>query len=238
MQAKKWTASLMMTACLYAPCQAQAYRGDVQMIPLCAPYALYPDTVLAQVLLASAYPEQLLEAHAWCNNHANLHGPKLASALSYQGWDNSVKALCPYPQVMYKMISDMPSTTSLGADFRVDKTSVLDCIQGLRAQAHTRGALSNNAQQKIVVSDATIQIQPTDPDTVFLPNYDPTVFTSNANYGDGLLTFGTGVALGAPFKNSYAAINWVGHVVYTGPSVYASCHGGSPLGNPSQTIRK
>jgi hypothetical protein len=229
---------LLSTFYLVGPCWAQAYRGDKQLIRVCAPYALYPDTLLAQILLASAYPQHILEAHAWRNNHAHLRGAALAEGLSYQGWNGSVKALCPFSWIMKKMIDDMSGTTSLGAYFKVDKASTMDCIQDLRAQAIAKGALTATPQQKIVGSNGTIQILPTDPDTIYVPTYDATALYSEAGYGPGFLTFGTGVALGERFKDGYAAFNWKGRVVYTGAAVYASFHGGKPLGNTSEEVKK
>jgi len=225
MQTRRLAAGLLLAALFSsAPCQAQSSAGsDNPMIPLCAPYALYPDTLLAQVLAASTYPDQVMAASVWCTAHAGTQGSALASAMNSQPWDASVKALCTFPDVLQKMTSDMNSTTALGQDFINDKASVMDCIQGLRSQAQTMGALQTTPQQTVVTNGDTIQINPASPDTIYVPTYDPTAFYgSTAAYGAGALAFGTGVALGAAYTNNYGAFNWANHGMYTGSAVYHS----------------
>ncbi len=217
MKLKSWIAGACLAAlCCIAPACAQSDP----LTPLCAPYALYPDTLLAQVLAASTYPDQVMAAAAWCNANPGLSGDALATAVASQPWDPSVQALCTFPDVLQKMTSDMDSTRTLGQDFIQDKAGVMDCVQSLRAQAQSMGALQTTSQQKIVVDDSTIQIQPADPSTIYVPTYDPTYLYGSSNpYGAGLLTFGTGVALGAAFNNNYGAFNWASHGMYCGAAV-------------------
>lgn len=233
MQPKRMAVSLLLTAIMTAtPCWSQSSQGsDNPIVPLVAPYALYPDTLLAQVLAASTYPDQVMAASVWCTGHPGTQGSALASAMSTQPWDNSVKALCTFPDVLQKMTSDMNNTTALGQDFLNSKADVMDCVQGIRAQAQTMGALQTTPQQTVVSSGSTIQINPTDADTIYVPTYDPTAFYgSTVPYGAGVLAFGTGVALGAAYTNNYGVFNWNTHGMYCGSSVYAGYHGGTYTG--------
>ena len=206
-----------------APGWAQSSAGtDNPLVPLCAPYALYPDTLLAQVLAASTYPDQVMAASVWCTEHPGTTGDALTTAMNSQPWDNSVKALCTFPDVLQKMTSDMNNTTALGQDFLNEKAEVMDCVQGIRAQAQTMGALETTPQQKVVSSGSTIEIVPANPSTIYVPTYDPTAYySSTVPYGAGMLAFGTGVALGAAYTNNYGAFNWANHGMYMGSSVYA-----------------
>ncbi len=234
MQPGKLAVSLFLVAlCAAMPCSAQSSVDDNPFIPLCAPYALYPDTLLAQVLAASTYPNQVMEAAVWCTGHPGTQGSALATAMESQSWDNSVKALCTFPDVIQKMTGDMNKTTALGQSFLADKAGVMDCIQGIRAQAQTMGALETTPQQKVVASGSTIQIVPASQDTIYVPTYDETAFYgSTAPYGAGLMAFGTGVALGAAYTNNYGAFNWASHGMYCGASVYtgAAYRGGAYAG--------
>ena len=229
MQPKKMAVSLLLAAIVTTtPCWSQSSAGsDNPMVPLVAPYALYPDTLLAQVLAASTYPDQVMAASVWCTGHPGTQGSALASAMSLQSWDNSVKALCTFPDVLQKMTGDMTNTTTLGQDFLNSKADVMDCVQGIRSQAQTMGALQTTPQQTVVSSGDTIQINPTDTNTIYVPTYDPTAFYgSTVPYGAGALAFGTGIALGAAYNNNYGAFNWNTHGMYMGSSVYSGYHGG------------
>ena len=223
MQLRKWaTGACLATLCFISP----AWSQSDPLTPLCAPYALYPDTLLAQVLAASTYPDQVMAAAVWCKANPGLQGDALATALKSQQWDPSVQALCTFPDVLQKMTDDMENTRTLGQDFLADKAGVMDCVQSLRAQAQQMGALQDTSQQKIVTDNSTIQIQPADPDTVYVPTYDATaLYGSSYPYGAGLLTFGAGVALGAAYNNNYGAFNWATHSMYCGAAVRATPYG-------------
>lgn len=229
MRPNKMAVSLLFAAVLSTgTCWAQSSVGsDNPIIPLVAPYALYPDTLVAQVLAAATYPDQVMAASVWCTANPGSQGSALATAMSAQPWEPSVKALCTFPDVLKKMTADMNSTTALGQDFLNSKADVMDCIQGLRAQAQTMGALVTTPQQTVVTSGDTIQINPTSADTIYVPDYDPTAFYGSSTlYGAGALAFGTGVALGAAYTNNYGAFNWNTHGMYCGPSVYSGYRAG------------
>lgn len=233
MHPKRMAVSLLLAAIVTTtPCWSQSNAGsDNPMIALVAPYALYPDTLLAQVLAASTYPDQVMAASVWCTANPGVQGSALATAMSTQSWDPSVKALCTFPDVLQKMTSDMNNTNALGQDFLNSKADVMDCVQGIRAQAQTAGALQTTPQQTVVVTGDTIQINPTNTDTIYVPTYDASAYYGgDVPYGAGALAFGTGVALGAAYTNNYGAFNWNTHGMYCGSSVYAGYHGGAYTG--------
>jgi len=201
--------------------QSSAVSSSNPLVPLCAPYALYPDPLLAQVLAASTYPDQLMEASLWCSNNPGVQGEALSVAMDLQPWENSVKALCTFPSVLKTMTGDLNSTTELGKDFLADKAGVMDCIQALRAQAKTMGALKSTSQQTVTTVNGSIVIEPATPDVIYVPTYDaPALYDASYPYGAGLLAFGTGVALGAAFTHNYGAFNWGAHGMYMGSAVY------------------
>jgi len=220
-----WTLALLLTGLLMAPSGAQVWGPD-EVTKEVAPYALYPDTVLARVLAASTFPDQVVAASAWCAQNPGLQGEALASALKSQLWDPSVDALCTFPDVLKKMATDLDNTQALGQNFKVDPAGVMDAVQNLRAQAQTMGQLTDNAQQKVVVNDSQIQIVPAQQDTVSVPDYDPT-YLYGANYAPGWLTYGAGVMVGSAFYNNWGAFNWATHGMYMGASVRSNYYAGN-----------
>ncbi len=229
MNLKGMVAGLVIAAvCSTSPCLAQstANLSANPLTPLCAPYALYPDSLLAQVLAASTYPGQLMEASVWCAANPGLQPTDLDKALASQSWDPTVKALCSFPDVLKKMTGDLDATTTLGQDFLADKGSVMDCVQALRAQAQTLGALKDSPQQTVVTDGSNIVISSPTPNTIYVPTYDPSaLYDSSYPYGAGLLTFGAGVALGSAYTDNYGAFNWGGHGMYMGPAYHAGYTG-------------
>ncbi len=218
------TLGVILLVLMALPCRAQS----TPLAQLCAPYALYPDALLAQVLAASTFPDQVQAATVWCQENAGLTGSALDASVQAQPWDPSVQALCQFPDVLQKMAQDLDATTQLGQAFMSDSGSVMDCIQNLRAKAQAMGALSSNAQQTVVSNSDLIQIQPANPDTVYVPSYDPSYLYGGTPYpyGAGLLTFGAGVALGTCFNDNYGAFNWANHSMYCGQAVRAGYYGG------------
>ncbi len=159
-----------------------------QLDALLAPVALYPDDLLVQVLMASAFPIEIVEASRWREKDDNkaLSGEALAKALESQPWDPSIKSLMPFPQVMAQMNENLSWTQQLGYAFAQQQNDVMDSVQRLRAQAQTAGALKTTEQQVVkteaVVDDAgaptpqqIITIQPANPQVIYVPSYNPTV---------------------------------------------------------------
>jgi hypothetical protein len=142
-----------------------------------APIALYPDELLAQVLVAATYPLEVVQAERWVSNPANakLKGDELAAALEAQPWDPSVKSLVPFPQVLKMMSDKIDWTQRLGDAFLAQQPDVMSSVQRLRRQAQEAGNLKSTEQQTVVTEKETVVIQPANPEVVYVPTYNPTV---------------------------------------------------------------
>ena len=146
-----------------------------QLDAMLAPIALYPDELLTQTLMASTYPLQVIAASRWLQkgNNKDLKGDALAKALESESWDPSVKSLVPFPQVIALMNDNLEWTQQLGYAVATQQPAVLDSIQRLRRQAQKTGSLKTTEQQRVVVEKDTVVIQPADPQTVYVPTYQP-----------------------------------------------------------------
>lgn len=142
---------------------------------LVAPIALYPDSLLSQVLMASTYPLEIVEADRWVKANANLKDKALDDALGKQTWDPSVISLCKLPDVLAKMSKNLDWTQDLGDAFLAQQADVMKAVQKLRNEAYKAGNLKSSDQTKVVVQQETIVIQPASPQVVYVPTYDPTV---------------------------------------------------------------
>jgi hypothetical protein len=152
-----------------------------QLDALVAPIALYPDPLLAQVLMASAYPVQIVQAQRWLDDpaHQSLSGDALEQALRTENWDPSVKSLIPFPQVLSMMSAQLDWTQQLGYAVSTQEAAVMDSVQRLRRQAQNSGSLTSTPQQTVTSDGLTVIIQPAEPTTVYVPVYNPSVV-----YGD------------------------------------------------------
>jgi uncharacterized protein DUF3300 len=158
-----------------AESRAQAPLGPEQLDALTAPIALYPDTLLAQVLIASTYPAEVAQAAQWAQQNSTLQGDALDSALLQQPWDPSVKALVGVPTVLQQMNSRMDWTQQLGDAFLAQEGDVMDSVQRLRERAQAAGNLMTTEQQRVVTQGQTIVIEQANPQVIFVPSYNPTV---------------------------------------------------------------
>ena len=190
-----------------APVQAQMLPAE-QLNDLVAPIALYPDALLSQVLVASTYPLEVVEAQQWLQRNGNLKGQQLTEAARQQNWDASVQALVTFPDVLAKMNQDVQWTTALGNAFLAQQSDVMAAVQGMRARAQSNGRLSTTPQQTVTTEtqggQAAIEIAPADPQVIYVPQYDPAYVWGPpvwgaypplyyAGYGYG---FGPGIDLG------------------------------------------
>ncbi|MGO8945724.1 MAG: DUF3300 domain-containing protein, partial [Syntrophobacteraceae bacterium] len=155
-----------------APDQAFSEGELDQML---APIALYPDTLIAQILIAATYPADVEAADQWVKANTSLTGDALNKALEQVQWDESVKALASFPQVLDMMVREMGWTTKLGQAFMSQQADVTASIQRLRQKAYAAGNLKSSPQQKVAVAGEAIEIAPADPNVVYVPTYDPTV---------------------------------------------------------------
>ena len=154
-----------------------------QLDALVAPIALYPDELLANVLAASTYPLEAVQADRWLKANKNLKGDALKAAVDKQAWDDSVKALAGTPDVLAMMSDKIDWTKNLGDAVLAQQPDVMDAVQRLRAKAQARNKLVTNKQQKVSVQQQenkeVIVIEQAQPDTVYVPYYDPATV-----YGD------------------------------------------------------
>ncbi|MBV9727148.1 MAG: DUF3300 domain-containing protein, partial [Gammaproteobacteria bacterium] len=137
---------------------------------LAAPIALYPDALVAQILTASTYPDQVAAANAWYKQNAAAAGSNLMAAVDAQWWDPSVKALTQFPSVLNNMASNLPWTSSLGEAYHNQTADLMGAVQNLRAQAKATGTLKSGSQITVVQqSPSIIVIQPATPQVVYVP---------------------------------------------------------------------
>src|SRR5208283_1897485 len=146
-----------------APVQA-ARQTPEQLQQLVAPIALYPDALVAQILAAATYPDQVVEADRWLQQHTDLKGEKLGKEVDKQPWDPSVKALTEFPSVLANMDKNLSWTSSLGDAYVNQQQDVMDAVQAMRQQARNAGHLNSNEQENVTTEGNTISIQPADPD--------------------------------------------------------------------------
>src|SRR5713101_1750678 len=197
-----------------APAEAAQASQYTQQTPenlqqLVAPIALYPDSLVAQILAASAFPEQIVEADRWVQAHPDVKGDALAQAVDQQPWDPSVKALTPFPSVLGNMDKNLSWTSSLGDAFYNQQQDVMDAVQVMRQRAQEAGNLTSTPQQTVTTQDSTIIIEPASPEVVYVPAYDPWVvyggpivawpgwYPYPGIWSDGpYLSFGIGVGIG------------------------------------------
>lgn len=211
---------------------------------LVAPIALYPDALVAQILGAATFPDQVAAADGWLQQNKSLTGSALTKAVDGQQWDPSVKALTQFPSVLGNMTKNLSWTSSLGEAYHTQATDVMSAVQILRAKAKAAGNLKSGSQITVVEqAPQVIVIQPTNPQVVYVPQYNPTVvygapvatpgYSTAAVVTTAVLAFGVGIAVGAAMNNSwgysYWNCNWHGGtVVYHSSGYYGNSawHGG------------
>jgi hypothetical protein len=191
--------------------QAPPYTQQTpeQIQQLVAPIALYPDSLVAQILAASTFPEQVVEADRWVQAHPDLKGDDLGQAVDPQPWDPSVKALAAFPTVLGNMDKNLSWTSSLGDAYYNQQQDVMDAVQVMRQKAEQAGNLKSTPQQTVQNDGSTVEIQPANPDVVYVPAYDPWLVYGypvaawpgwyaypGIWYGGPYLSFGAGFGIG------------------------------------------
>ncbi|UXU89947.1 DUF3300 domain-containing protein [Burkholderia sp. S-53] len=209
--------------------QAPAKMSNQQLDSLTAPIALYPDALLAQVLMAATFPQEVQAAAAWSRANARMQGDNAVRAVASQPWDPSVQSLVAFPQVLATMDSKPEWVEQLGNAFLANSGDVMDSVQRLRKQAQQAGHLKSTDQQRVVVEQSTIQIAPANPQVVYVPAYNPTVVYGVWPYpawppvyippppGYAIAgAFATGLAFGAGIavaNSLWGGFNWNSHTV-------------------------
>jgi hypothetical protein len=238
-------ACLFMAVLLALPLNAlaQAADGDAarkkfskeELTQLLAPIALYPDELVAQILMASTYPLEVVQADRWAKSHKQSAGDVLAKQLEKENWDPSVKSMVNFPTVLAAMSEKLDVTTKIGDAFLAQEQDVMDTIQALRKKAYDAGNLKTTKEQKIIVEKETIVIQPANPQVIYVPTYSPTVVYGVWAYpayppyyyypppppSYPAYSFAVGVAVGAAWGYAWGNCNWHGNT-YGGRGVYVN----------------
>jgi Protein of unknown function (DUF3300) len=225
---------LMTLLIVGTPVQAEQQSTQTlttaQIEQLVAPIALYPDDLISQILMASTYPLEVVEAARWVKENPKVAGQALQDAMEKQSWDPSVKALTAVPQTLTMMNDQLKWTQGLGDAFLAQQNDVFDAVQGLRARADAAGNLQTTPQQKVTRTSrpagapasapaAAYIIEPTDPAEYYVPIYDPGVVYGAWPYPTywpfywyppgyvavGVFGFATGVFVGAAI---WGGVNW------------------------------
>ena len=226
------TRMIAATVLLFVACgpPRDAARAQTAQLPtgtldqLLAPIALYPDSLLAQILMSAADPAKVEELDKWLKTNQKLKGTQLQDAAVKAGFEPSFVALALFPQVVAKMADQIAWTRVLGQAFAADRSAVFDTIQRLRRQAQSVGTLKSSPQQEVATKTTSsgqdvIVIEPTNPQIVYVPQYNTevvytqaptttTVVVQEDNDADvavaaGLIGFTAGIAIGAAMDNNY-----------------------------------
>ena len=201
------------------PTPAPSDAGEMQSLApdqldqLVAPIALYPDALIAQVLAASTYPVEIVDAERWMRSHPGLTASRMASKVNEETWDPSVKALTAFPSVLERMDRNLDWTTNLGDAYYNQPQDVMDAIQTMRRRAQSSGTLASTPQQTVSTVNGDVVIAPADPAFVYVPAYNPWIVYGaplavypgfyyapppGVVFGAGLaIGFGVGIGIGA-----------------------------------------
>jgi hypothetical protein len=249
------------------PVRPPAQQPQTQQVPpqllspqqlnnLVAPIALYPDPLLGQILVASTYPLEIVEASQWLQRNKNLGGQELMDAAKQQSWDPSVQALVAVPDALAKLNQDIRWTTDLGNAFLAQEADVMNAVQQMRARAQNNGILASTPQQTVTTEaqggQQVIVIQPADPQVIYVPSYDPVYVWGPPVYGyyPPLYYSGFGFHFGLGFNLSFCfggwggwggwgwGPNWFGHTVFINNSFFPrfGFHHGFRVGFVGRTI--
>jgi hypothetical protein len=230
-----WLLIVFLTAPPGVIAQQQSETGPAfkpeELEQILAPIALHPDPLISQILMASTYPLEVVQADRWAKQNKSLKGDAVTAALEKQDWDPSVKSLVAFPQVLTMMSEKLDWTQKLGDAFLADQKKVLDTIQSLRHKAQASGNLKTTKEQTVIVEEKIIKIEPASPEVIYVPTYNPTVvygawpypaYPPYAYYPPGyvassMMWFGAGMAMGAAFSGAWG-YGW-GNADYHGGSV-------------------
>jgi hypothetical protein len=228
---------LLLALLLALPTQTMAANGDgtsakkpsqEELAQLLAPIALYPDELVSQILMASTYPLEVVQADRWAKSHKQSAGDTLTKQLEKEPWDPSVKSLVNFPTVLAAMSEKLDVTTKIGDAFLSDQKGVMETIQVLRKKAHAAGNLKTTKEQQVIVEKEVIIIKPADPQVIYVPTYSPTVVYGTWMYPSyppyyyypppppyaPAYTLAVGIAIGAAWNNNYHGnCDWHGNTV-------------------------
>src|SRR3984957_1886460 len=194
---------------------------------LVAPIALYPDTLVAQVLTASTYPQQVTDADRWRRSQLYASSDQIAAGADAQPWDPSVKALTAFPQVLSQMDQNLHWTSELGAAYYNQPQDTLQAVQEMRQRARAAGNLQSTPQEAVDYEQGNIEVSPVNPQVVYVPSYNPwsaygepvspypgfsaldavgSFFASS--FGPAAVRFGAGIAMSAFTQTPWGWLGW------------------------------
>lgn len=231
-----------------------------QLDQLVAPIALYPDALIAQILAASTYPTEVVDADRWAQTQTGKSSQAIAAAANSQSWDPSIKALTAFPSVLAQMDKNLDWTTNLGNAYYNQPQDVMDAIQSMRRKAQSAGNLKSTSQQTVSTVNGSVVITPATPSVVYVPAYDPWVVYGapiaaypgffyapppGIVFGTGLaIGFGVGIAIGAFGGWGWGWNNWrlgwhsrivvFNHTTYVTHSTTVINHGFNRPGGPAR----
>ena len=211
-----------------------SHQTSAELQQLVAPIALYPDVLIGQVLTASTFPTEVAAADYWMKHTGAIAGTNLAQQVDRQTWDASTKTLTEFPKVLANMDSNLAWTSSLGEAYINQPVEVLNAVQVMRKRAEAAGNLNSNSEQTVSNKSQGVSVQPTDSQTVYVPQYNPWSSYGNSvqaypnwSPSTGLYLAGAGTLFGVGYGSSYYAgmpwgwnawdVNWNrGNVTYSG----------------------
>lgn len=212
--------ALLLVACVAGFAHAADERGYTtgELEQMLAPVALYPDGVLSNILIASTYPVEVVQAARWSRDNGSPEGQEALDAVGEREWDPSVKALVAFPELLARMDDDIQWTQRVGEAFMFQETQVMDAIQGLRDRAYAAGNLRTTDQVRVVRETQHIVIEPAKREVVYVPYYDTRVV-----YGDWAYPSYPPVYWNRPARYRHASsVYWWGPPVYVTPAFYYS----------------
>ncbi|HEX9157491.1 MAG TPA: DUF3300 domain-containing protein [Syntrophales bacterium] len=221
---------MAMPAPVFAQSNIPVFRQE-ELDQILAPIALYPDSLLAQILMASTYPIEVVQADRWVKANRNLPPDALNDVLDRQSWDPSVKALVPFPNILSMMSERIDWTQSVGDAFLAQEADVMDSVQRLRARAYEAGNLHSNQQLAVSRQGSIIVIEPVNPQVVYVPVYNPVViygrwwypayppvviypYPPGAVIATGIIFFGVGIAVASAWNHGWGRWDWGHRNVY------------------------
>ena len=202
-----------------------------QLQSLVAPIALYPDELLAQTLVASTYPLEVIQLQQWMAKHPDLEDEALADSVATQPWDPAVQSMAAVPEVVERLADDIQWTTELGNAFLAQQADVMDAVQAMRKKAQDKGALESNEQQTVetqtVEGTTVIVVESANPEVIYVPSYNPVyvypppvyayppIYYPPYTAGAAFVSFSIGVMWGAAiWGGSCCHAGWGGNNVY------------------------
>ena len=221
---------MAMPVPVFAQTNIPVFRQE-ELDQILAPIALYPDSLLAQILMASTYPIEVVQADRWVKANRNVPPAALNDALDRQVWDPSVKALVPFPNILSMMSERIDWTQSVGDAFLAQEADVMDSVQRLRAKAYEAGNLHSNQQLTVSRQASVIVIEPVNPQVVYVPVYNPVViygrwwypayppvviypYPPSAVIATGIIFFSAGVAVASAWNHGWGRWDWGHRNVY------------------------